>query len=86
MAGGPGGPGAALPRGRQAASEGKTAGQDSNARTASITTNVQTNKDTKFRLKPLFLDVVRTVDGVNPKQIVFTYEEVNQKLPQKYFS
>ena len=49
-------------------------------RTASIATNVQTNKDTKFRLKPLFLDVVRSVDEVDHKQTIFTYEEVGQRV------
>merc|ERR1719397_768998 len=55
-------------------------------RTASITTNVQTNKDTKFRLKPLFLEVVRTVDEVNPKQTVFTYEEITSILSKYILS
>jgi len=49
-------------------------------RTASIATNVQTNKDTKFRLKPLFLDVVRSVDEVDHKQTIFTYEEITRLL------
>merc|ERR1719209_2172965 len=55
-------------------------------RTASIATNVQTNKDTKFRLKPLFLEVVRTVDEVNPKQTVFTYEEITSILSKYILS
>ena len=50
---------------------------------ANTATNIQTNKDTKFRLKPLFLEVVRSVDDVDPKRTVFTYEEVNQSYQKK---
>ena len=49
-------------------------------------THLLTNKDTKFRLKPLFLDVVRMVDGVNPEQIVFTYEEITNILSKYILS
>ena len=55
-------------------------------RTASITTNTQTNKGSKFQLKPLFLEVVRTVAEVNPKQTVFTYEEITSILSKYILS
>ena len=48
--------------------------------TASITTKVHISKYTKYQLKPLFLEVVRTVDEVNPKKTVFTYEEITSIL------
>ena len=54
--------------------------------TASITTKVHINKDTKYRLKPLFLEVVRTVDEVNPKKTVFTYEEITSILSKYILS
>ena len=54
--------------------------------TASITSNTQTNKGSKFQLKPLFLEVVRTVAGVNPKQTVFTYEEITSILSKYILS
>ena len=34
----------------------------------------------KFRLKPLFLAVIRSVDEVNQKQTIFTYEEISRSL------
>ena len=55
-------------------------------RTASIATNVQIHKDSKFLLKPLFLKVLRTVDGVRPTQIVFTYEEITNLLSKYILS
>ena len=46
-------------------------------RTVCVTTNIQ---DAKFRLKPLFLIVVRSVEGTNPEQTIFTYQEVTLLL------
>jgi hypothetical protein len=74
------------PRSQLARGPSQTAPPTATVRTASITTNVQTNKDTKFRLKPLFLEVVRTVDEVNPKQTVFTYEEITSILSKYILS
>ena len=54
--------------------------------TASITSNTQTNKGSKFQLKPPFLEVVRTVAGVNPKQTVFNYQEITSILSKYILS
>ena len=43
---------------------------------ASVATTVQTSNDAKFRLKPLFQHVVRSVEGCSQTQTIFTYEEV----------
>ena len=51
-----------------------------------ITSATQTNKGSKFQLRPLFLEVVRTVPGVNPKQTVFTYEEITSILSKYILS
>lgn len=55
-------------------------------RTASVATNVQTNKDAKFRLKPLFLKVAQMVEGVTKTKTIFTYEEVTLILSKYILS
>ena len=49
-------------------------------RTASIATSIQTNRNARFNLKPLFLKVARSVEGTNPSQTIFTYGEVTLLL------
>lgn len=49
-------------------------------RTASVSSQVFTDKNAKFTLKPLFLEVVRQVPECNPHQTVFTYEQVTLLL------
>lgn len=47
---------------------------------ASTTTQVYINKKAEFTLKPKFLEVVRSLPNTDPKQIVFSYEEVTLLL------
>ena len=49
-------------------------------RTANISTTTYTNKYAKFTLKPKFLKVLQLVPGTNPKQTVFSYEEITNLL------
>ena len=49
---------------------------------ASVATSVQTSNDAKFRLKPLFQHVVRSVEGCSQTQTIFTYEEVGETSKQ----
>jgi hypothetical protein len=49
-------------------------------RSASIATNVQTNKDTKYRLKPLFLAVAHSIEGADTSKAIYTYEEVRAAI------
>ena len=49
-------------------------------RTASIITSIQTNRNARFNLKPLFLKVTRSVEGANQSQTIFTYGEVTLLL------
>ena len=51
-----------------------------------MATNVQTNKDAKFRLKPLFLKVAQMVEGVTKTKTIFTYEEVTLILSKYILS
>ena len=44
-------------------------------RTICVATNIQTHPDAKFRLKPLFLTVIQSIEGVDQEQTIFTYEE-----------
>ena len=44
--------------------------------TAGVATQVYINKKAKFTLKPKFLEVVRSLPNTDPKQTVFSYEEV----------
>ena len=50
------------------------------SRTTCEETNPQMDKDTKFQLKPLFLSVIRSVDGADQNQTIFTYAEVTRLL------
>jgi hypothetical protein len=49
-------------------------------RTVSIATTVQTNRLAKVQLAPLFLAVIRRVQGADRSQTVFTNEEVTRPL------
>ena len=40
----------------------------------------------RFRLKPLFLEVIRSVEGINQKKNVFTYQEICKTLSQYIIS
>ena len=43
---------------------------------ASVTTQVYIDKKAEFTLQPKFLEVVRSLPNTDPKQTVFSYEEV----------
>ena len=55
-------------------------------RTANISTTTYTNKYAKFTLKPKFLKVLQLVPGTNPKQTVFSYEEITNLLSKYIIS
>ena len=55
-------------------------------RSTSIATNVQTHKDTKYRLKTLFLAVAHSVEGADTRKAIFTYEEVTKMLSKYILS
>ena len=44
--------------------------------TAGVATQVYIDKKAEFTLKPKFLEVVRSLPNTDPKQTVFSYEEV----------
>ena len=53
-----------------------------------VATQVYINKKAKFTLKPKFLEVVRSLPNTDPKQTVFSYEEVlflSEFRPEDYF-
>ena len=41
-----------------------------------VSTEVVTDKQAKFTVRPKFLEVIRSVPDVDQKKTVFTYEEV----------
>ena len=43
-----------------------------------MTTQVYVDKKAHFTLKPKFLEVVRCLPSADPKQTVFSYEEVRE--------
>ena len=45
---------------------------------ANVTTQVYVDKKALFTLKPKFLEVVRCLPSADPKQTVFSYEEVRE--------
>jgi len=48
--------------------------------TANISTQVVTDKQAKFKVKPKFLEVLRSLPSTDQKKTVFTYEEVTLLL------
>ena len=55
-------------------------------RTANISMTTYTDKYAKFTLKPKLLKVLQLVPGTNPKQTVFSYEEITQLLSKYIIS
>ena len=53
---------------------------------ANISTAIYTDKKARFKLKPKFLKVVRSVPGTNQAKTVFTYEEVTSLLSKYILS
>ena len=49
-------------------------------RTVDVSPVLFTDKDAEFTLKPKFLDVVRSVPGVDQTKIIFTYEDITGLL------
>ena len=45
--------------------------------TANISTQVVTDKQAKFKVKPKFLEVLRSLPSTDQKKTIFTYEEVS---------
>ena len=55
-------------------------------RTANSSTAIYTDKNAKFTLKPKFLKVVQLVPGADPKQRIFSYEDVTILLTKYILS
>ena len=56
------------------------------ARTMCVATNIITHEDAKFRLKPLFLVVVQSIEGMDQRQTIFKYKEIAQLLSRYILS
>ena len=51
-------------------------------RSTSIVTNVDDTEDTKYRVKPFFLDVLHSVEGANQDKVIYSRSEAATMLSQ----
>ena len=49
-------------------------------RTMCVATNIITHEEAKFKLKPLFLAVIQSIDGMDQRKTIFQYKEIVQLL------
>ena len=51
-----------------------------------VATNIITHEEAKFRLKPLFLVVIQSIEGMDQRQTIFQYKEIAQLLSRYILS
>ena len=55
---------------------------ESTHRSTTIVTNVHDTEDTKYRVKPFFLDVLHSIEGANQDKVIYSRSEATTMLSQ----